>query len=93
MKSKIKIRIKQAIIIFLFLFFVISCTIKIQGNDRGGLPNPYGSSKLISPITWEEFYTTIPQNLLTALTLTAFVLTLMILGDKKTYKRRRYKCK
>ena len=58
----------------------------MQGITRGGLPNPYGSSKLISPITWGEFYQTIPKNLFAALLGTVFIFTIVILGDKKPTK-------
>ena len=82
---KSKNRIKQGIIFFLILFFLISFFTKITGRPNGGVMNPYYSHKS-ELITWEEFYSKTPKNLLASLIMTILTFTLVILGDKKPTK-------
>ena len=83
-KSKVYIRIKQAIIIFFICFLFISFLVKISGGSDGGtLWNPY-DSPMPRPITWGKFYLMIPKNLLGALIGTIFILAPCWYEDIKT---------
>ena len=59
----------------------------MTGNPSGSVKDPYSSSTYkLKPVTWEEFYLKIPDNLFISLFTTIFIFTIVILGDKKPTK-------